>query len=538
MPIPNQTSGFNQQQALTTPEDVLANRYNRTYCVRYDDLINNILVLDGGQPYINARLTRFPGESTIDWAGSNYASSAEKNKWGQTQVRSEGRKGRAYLVNHARRVADKICQYVFAVPPKREGVPPELAIDITRQGQSLNRFMCEVLRHLVATKWCWIGVDAPNTVGVISKARAAGEDIRPYFVLYSAADVVDWHINEKGVLTWLLTETIKWDNPDPTKLEESTVVRRLWEPGKVTEFEVDRSSNQQSAMVGTPVVTEIDFDGVPFVPCGEITDKPHFYDDVESVQRAILDLESSIDTLMHKVVFAQPVLPKSMADDIAGETNGADLAQKVAAITGYNYAILESKDDKGVSRYIAPDSVAIGKMQDELGRKREILFDTIGLHLGFGKNFSEAVEAKQFDFLDPQAVLRNYAQQITEAETKAWKLMHEFDSSIPVIVPEYATKFRVSDIYEDFKSLVLAGNMDLPISVKKLIARGVVDAVQEITNLTPTSEAMAEIDKDIDDMEEQEPILLSGAEMAGKVNAGVTKQATDDGEGVRVSGAQ
>ena len=122
---------------------------------------------------------------------------------------------------------------------------------------------------------------------------------------------------------------------------------------------------------------------------------------------------------------------------------------------------------------------------------------TVGLHLGFTKNFSESSEAKQYDHLDPQAVLRNYSQQIAEAEAKAWSLTHEWDSSIPEITPEYTDKFRVSNIYEDFKSLVLAENMDLPEGLRRLNLRGVLDTILEITKLRLTQDQYADLLKEI-----------------------------------------
>ena len=105
-------------------------------------------------------------------------------------------------------------------------------------------------------------------------------------------------------------------------------------------------------------------------------------------------------------------------------------------------------------------------------------------------------------------------------------------------MPIYSDKFRVSNIYEDFKSLVLADNMNLPEAVKKLTVRGVVDTILEITNMQLSTEERAEIDKQITEMEFDEPVMLDAASMAGKVANGVIDQATDDGEGVRESGAQ
>ena len=522
-----------------TPEElkIIANRKHRIIDARMEKLDLNLLALKGGRPYVNRRLTRFPGESSIDWNGT--ASEQMKSRFETTGIKVTGRKQRAYLVNHAARVAEKIRQYVFAKPPNRNQKNNELVADITRRGDSLNAFMGDVLRMLVAAKWCWIGIDAPQVEGEVSVAEADAEKIRPYWNLYSPIDVVDWHFDAKGELTWLLTEGTSWDNTDPLKESKEKTVRRLWVPGKVVEFEVEHSNGgTESEVKGTPKITELSFNKVPFVLCGEVSSDPHWYDDVEDVQRSILDVESMLDTLFAKAVFAQMVIPKSLVDEVAGENQGADLGKKVAAIVGLSNAICESEGDKGITRYIGPPAGSIKAHQDELERKRATLFDTVGLHLGFTKNFSESAEAKQYDHLDPQAVLRNYAQQIAEAEAKAWKLTHEWDDSVDEVTPEYADKFRVSNIYEDFKSIVLASGMELPESVRKVIARAALDGVLEITSLKMSEDDYAKALSDIEDMDFSEMVPLGPGTVAGKTIAGVGKQATDDGEGVRESGAE
>ena len=514
-------------------DQIVANRTHRIYAARYDQMRLAMLALDGGRRYINARLSRFPGESTVDWDDSSGTIRQSRIEYNAIPV--EGRKQRAYLVNHAARIAEKIRQYVFAKPPEREGVDTDMMQDITRRGQSLNCFMGQVLRYLVGAGWCWIGVDAPRVDGKVSLAQAKSGKVRPYWNLYSPLDVVDWHFDEKGELTWLLTEGIRYDNSNPRGQSTEQPIRRLWEPGRVTEYDIKPPDvPSDDAVVLAKRTVPHDFPGVPFTLAGVLSATPHWFEDVEDVQRAILDIESSLDTLFLKCVFGQLVLPRSAADAFMGESNGADLAKVVAGVIGYSNAILEGDTDRGITRYIGPDASAIQSLQKELGRKREILFDTVGLHLGFTKDFSEAKEAKDYDNLDPQAVLRNYAQQIGEAETKAWELTHQWSPSVTVVEPKYADKFRVTDIYEDLKGLTLVSQMDLPESMQKLNLRGVLDSVLEITNLSLTQDEYDQVVKDIEAHDFSEPIDLT----PGSLVAGVAKQATDDGEGVRASGAE
>jgi len=518
-----------------TPDVVLANRENLVYTNRKDKLYLNTLALDGGRPYVGKRLSRFPGESRIDWDGT--MSEVSKSKWSDLSHKVVGRKQRAYLINNAARVAEKIRQYVFAKKPDRGNSNIEMRADITRQGDSVNAFMGDVLKQIIATKWCWIGIDAPRTESVISKAEAEANKIRPYWTLYTALEVVDWHFDDKGELVWLMTETCKWENANPEVFEQPVKIRRLWERGKVTEYQVSEAPTGQSTLTDRQEI-QLSIDKVPFVLAGAISSKPHWYDDVEDIQAASLDLESSMDTLFYKSVFAQMVLPESIVEDPTSENTGSGVRPTVEAVVGLSNAITESPEDKGITRYIGPDASSLKSMQAELGRKREELFDVVGLHLNFTKNFSESADAKHFDHLDPQAVLRNYAQQIAEAEAKAWAMTAELNSSVKTIEPTYSDKFRVSNIYEDFKSLVLADNMQLPDAVKKLNLHGVVDTLLEITDMQLTDAQRAEINSQIEAMDFEDEIIMPPSSLGGKVANGVTKQATDDGEGVRQSGAE
>ncbi|MDH3279527.1 MAG: hypothetical protein OEQ18_00150 [Gammaproteobacteria bacterium] len=467
----------------------------------------------------------------MDWTGSGTTWN-EKRFEQVGSIEMEGRQGRAYLVNHARRITDKIVQYVFASPPERSGVPESMEIDITRDGVSLNNFLADTLRMLVACKWCWIGVDSPKTGISISIADAKANAIRPYWVLYDPTQVVDWRRKPTGELEWIITEGEKWDNQDPFAPPVSKHIRRLWQPGEMQEWEIKLTSGGMFESATMIDRTRLDFNEIPFVPVGEVSQHPHWFDDVEDVQRAIMDLESCLDTLFHKVVFAQPVLPSSVAEGMAGEVQGQDVAKRVGVFFGYANAILESSEERGITRYIGPDGSAIAKIQDELTRKREIMFDTVGLHLGFQKTFSESPEVKAFDQLDPQAVLRNYSQQIAEAERRAWRLTRAIDPSVAEVTVTYANKFHVSDLFEDFKSLILVNQVDAPDSLRRLVLNGVTDSLLEIMRSTIDPEVIAKIRRDINTFEFNEPINLDASSIAARSIAGTQNQGTDSGEGL------
>ena len=76
--------------------------------------------------------------------------------------------------------------------------------------------------------------------------------------------------------------------------------------------------------------------------------------------------------------------------------------------------------------------------------------------------------------------------------------------------------------------------MDMPESMQKLNLKGVLDSVLEITSLSLTDTEYEKVVNDIQGYEFTEPIDMA----PGSLLSGVARQATDDGEGVRASGAE
>lgn len=452
----------------TSTWKIIADRIHTILNTRHDQLQINLLGLRGGRPYVDNRLSRFAGETEVDWSGGT-------RKDGTTVT---GRRDQAHLIPYLARIAEKINQHVLGVSPQRKGARDEVVNDITNMDESINDFMRELNDYITACRWAWIGIDAPvvDSVGPISREQKDTAKIRPYWTLYSPLQVVDWNFNQNGTLTWILTEIGEYQGSDPFSKPKTIKLRKLWEPGQVTVFTFDQKDQTRIESEATMPVSYTA--GVPFVPVGTISAKPYRFDDLESISRTIMDLESCNRQNFFNCVFPQEYIPVSALEAVK-ENFSVGAEEAVSMIMGYNYPILLGEGDKEPG-YIMPNASAIGTMRQELKDLRKELYDTVGLMLQQETRQVASAEAKAWDFLDIQQVMRQRAEILEAAETKAIEISHAWDSDFPVWEPKYNREFDVSDFAEEMKALVQTANMQMPSELMRFILKRIYEAVKRL----------------------------------------------------------
>lgn len=482
---------------MATPQQVILTRKHETFRDREEQIKINILALNGGRPYIDHRLTRFPAESDVEWNGSS--ATLNEAHFTNRSTGVKGRKERAYLINNAFRISEKVRQYVFATAPVREGLPEEYADDINRQGMSIDALMGRVCHLTTACRWAWIGVDMPRIEGEdgkpvrISREQAAQNKVRPYWQWYGANEVVDWRFDELGRLEWLITERFETYSQDPAKEPQMHIIRHLWEPGLLTVVvgEVPRGTTPTPET--PPKVVEyreipVDCNVVPFTPVGDISGLPHWFDDIEGIQRAIMDLESANDAMYFKQIYPQLVLPATVGMEMTGQTGAEELSRNVNAIVGGAYAVLEDHEHKGITRFVMPDGAALDSIQNELERKRAHMYSVVGMALTKQTRQAESAEAKAYDHLDTEAVLRDKALVLAEAERKAVEISRQWSSDFPDYTPEYAQSFDVGDIHDDIRALVDLSNMDTTDGIRRVVLEAAFKKAQKIGDVALSDE--------------------------------------------------
>ncbi len=481
--------------------DVRGTRKHTVLARRERQLRLNTMVREGGAEYISVRLARFPYESDSSWNGaqsSDSRASWKSDSLGVATGNSQGRKDRAFLINYASRIVVKTNNYVFAQGIGRDGIDETFELDVSKTGLTVNAFMEEVSAAYTAAQWCWIGVDRGGASSQRSVAQREAEGDRVWWSLWLPHEVVDWHFDDSGQLTWLITEEEIYENSDVMVEPTTQWVRTLWKPGGGVRLYMNEADHTKIDRE-EPFTTSADI--VPFVLVGIPSQRPWWFDDVERVQAALLNLESAQQENLVQSVYPQLVLPHGIIDEIMRlcELKGVKGYQAaLEMVRGLNYPILEPTEARGLSRYLTPDAQDLKAIPDGITRLRQELLDIVGLSMRNPdtKQVQSAAE-KAWDNLDPSITLRKRAVLMEEAEKKAVEISCELDSSFKEYTPEYPRQFDIPDPKQDFQTLLELDNLTLPESARKEIARACVKFMSRIVSIP--KERYEEIMRDIDE---------------------------------------
>lgn len=473
--------------------EILASRENQVYSIRKPNLLTNILGWHGGKEYVLARLSRFPGESTYEWDGGTRTDGSK----------FDGRKDVSHVIPYLNRIVTKINQYVFGQAPKREGVDADIQSDISLTGESINELMSEINSYLTVCGWAWIGIDAPVIdMGLqLSQAEKETLKVRPYWCSYSPLQVVDWHFAKDGELEWVITEGFDYVANDPIKAPVNVKYRKLWEKGRVTKFFYKNDSNK---IERTEVYNLSYTDKVPFVLVGKISPEPYAFDNLESINKTIMDLESCNRQNFYNSVFPQLKLPVSVLDNVTQKFN-VTAEQAVTMICGLQYPILMSENDKDPG-YIMPDASAIGTMREELGKLKQELFLSTGLMLQQDTRQVASAESKAWDYLDITMVIKERARILQEAEEKAIIISNAWDSDFPAYTVQYNTDFAIGNFKQDMEALILANGVQTTPELKKLIAKRIFELIKQNGSSIDANVEQVILDS-IESIKELEPII-------------------------------
>lgn len=496
------------------PDDLILTRTHRIYSERQEQLRNNHAAVAGGRPYIDLRLQRAPNESDLSWNGS-------------TDKSVQGRRRRAYLLNDAGRISGKINQYLFAQAAARDGIDPAFSADTTTTGLTIDRFWEHVSELFTAGQWVWLHCDrgAPeldNETGrprlrTLAQREAVGDRI--YWSAYGSADVVDWAFDSAGKLLWLLTSESVYRNDDPFAEPKTASVRVLWRRGTGgagatwARWEtVDQKAKQTAAGA-------ISIPDVPFELLGTPSAAPWWFDDVELIQCALMNLASLHHENLVKTVYPQLVIPQVMVEGLEsklieryGADHGAAVTELVRElIRGLDRPFVEDKEHNGITRYLQPSAMDLKAIPDEEDRRRKALFDAVGLAL-FNRETRQvqSAESKQFDHLDTAATLGNRALLMQEAEAKLVALSTKLDASFAGYEPVWPSDFDVPNTAEDVGTLTQLGNFaELTPSLRQQMLRTAVKLLDSIERITPENRQaiMDEIEALTDEVTEPPPEL-------------------------------
>jgi hypothetical protein len=426
------------------------------YEVRESQIKINLAAVEGGREYVKKRLSRFSGESKIDWEGGRRADG----------IMVDGRKQQSHCFPYAAKIVNKISQHVFSDIPKRENCPDEILEDASADGKPLNDLMRQANDFITACRWCWIGVDAPPVSEQVSEAQKTAQKIRPYIQVYSPLEVVDWKFNSTGGLDWLITESEMCESTTPDQPEQHYDVRRIWTPGAVRTVKIQENEKKKKVVVSDETVS-ISYSGIPFVLVGEISAEGHAFDDIESVNRSIMDLESVNRANFFKRCYPQLVLPVSCIQNVS-DAYGSTGTAGAELIVGMNYPILISKDDPAPF-YLMPSASDMSALRAEIQQLKSNMFDSVGLMLQNESRQVASAESKAWDYLDVSNVMRARAEILESAENKVAEIVNAWDSSIPAWTATYNRQFDIGDFGQEIAALISTVNASMPAEMYRLV---------------------------------------------------------------------
>lgn len=457
-------------------ETTAQTRTNPVLDSRRLQLTRNQLSVAGGKPYIEERLSRYPSESDTSWLGN-------------AGMGVDGRKDRAFNINYPRRITTKLGQYVFGQPIIRDGANPDFIDDVTREGDTVNEFMEEVNKLYTSMGWCWVSCDrgaalldvqGNQVTRSIADRQASGDSV--YWQAWSPQSVPDWaYSKEDGRLLWVITETECYDGTDPNTKPTITTERNLWERGgKVTRF-------TKRADASDWTTEELTYTGsvIPFHMVGKASVAPWWFDEVELLQAAMLNMQSSDFENINQAVFPQLVMPAGTVEWIMSQ--GKMTYERAAeTVRGLNYPLFEQEGDKGVCRFIQPSGFHMKTIPDKIEGLVKDLYDVVGLAMTSGGASAQvqSAESKRWDNLDPEATLKALANRLESAERALVGFSKQLDAGFSAYDPLYSRAFDLTDVKELSESLLNLSALALPMEADKELQKAGVKVLGKVTQIS------------------------------------------------------
>ncbi len=443
----------------STDWEMLFSRRNRDYRERESCWKRSRDAYSGGGEYIDQALIRHVSEIDLEFAE---------------------RRRRAYYFNYPRAIARRITQFVLGIDPVRYHADRELVDDWSRTGLRTNEVMRQLSTLLNVYGRAFLLVESPRFAGRVSLLRAKRENLRPYVRTVSPLDVLDWAFGADGRLSWVLLREEYRDNSDPLRPEIIRDRVRLlekfsWHLFERRESGVVKIAGGENPAGQVPLVMVEEPDGFGMAA-------HHWFEDVVRISEAILNNESEAQMNIIKQMFGMLVVSDSFARG-ARKRAGSDQGGNFSATVARSAAVIESVEEKGISRFISPTGVATSTIRAENIQLKQELFDVVGLAVQGRDRENRTAESKEWDFQQVNWFLASRAELLERAETAAWELLRAFDRNIAVPEVVYNRTFAVRDLEKSIAALLqLAQLSDRPL-YQCAVGNAAVEMLDAITPL-------------------------------------------------------
>ena len=414
----------------------------------------------GGREYITSALIRHVSEIDVEFAE---------------------RQARAYYFNYPRAIARRITQYVLGVDPVRRGAPPELVEDWSRTGMRANEVMRQLSTMLNVYGRAWLLVEAPEFSGELTVAEAQKRNLRPYVTALSPLDVTDWAEGDDGRLLWAIVAEESVEKSDPFLAARRIRRRRLygrecWRLFGEGDGGASELASGPNPLGEVPLIPVVEPDGFGMAA-------GHWFEDVVRVSEAILNNESEAQMNVVKQMFGMLVVSDSFARGVQRAADPGRGGRSLAATVARSAAVIESVEEKGLSRFISPTGIASETIRQENQHLKRELYDVVGLAVQSASRETQTAESKEWDFQNVGQFLAARADLLEQAEQAAWRLIHAYDPGTPLPEVVYNRKFAVRDLDDSISGLLKLTNLSSGRCFQKAVRRAALELLDAVSGI-------------------------------------------------------
>ena len=226
---------------------------------------------------------------------------------------------------------------------------------------------------------------------------------------------------------------------------------------------------------------------VPLIPVVEPDgfglDAGHWFEDVVRISEAILNNESEAQMNTVKQMFGMLVVSESFARGAQKLAAARDGGENFSATVARSAAIIESVEEKGISRFISPSGVETATIRQENNYLKQELYEIVGMAVQSKSREAQTAESKAWDFQNVSQFLAARADLLEQAELEAWKLMRRYDLDVPVPELHYNRKFAVRDLEAAINGILRLSSLEMGKSYRQAIGQAateLLDAVEPI----------------------------------------------------------
>jgi len=327
----------------------------------------------------------------------------------------ERRKKITPYFNFSKKIVKSYNNFIYKDTPKRENFPKE-ALEFSGVKNYDKQIKATSIYTTVCGK-CWLFIDKDNpSENIKTKKDEIDNKLFPYLVAVPPNQVYNWTREIDNSIS-----QVAW-----YKIIEDRIFGYYWDREVWEVWVADYlTTDSLDGAIAKLAIKQTGANVVKRVPVLEIVDEDAdlikgtstWYKDIVKQDITYYNKVSVKNLNIDQQALGILILPDSY------EQNKEGVVNKTGTSTGY----YESGEEQGICRFISPDSdMTIKEIREDLDADRAMIYFMAGLTQSRQLNMSQSVESKEFDFVETEKFLSNWADIMERAEKDALKIIGLF----------------------------------------------------------------------------------------------------------------